>query len=261
VEAVDQLAAQWMPAFILVLARISGLFIFAPIFSSRLVPMRAKLLVALGISFAAAPIAATQALPTDLIELAALVVKELIIGSAIGLSVACVFSAVQFAGGLIDLTVGFSFANVMDPLQNTQISIVGQLYSLLASAVFLTIGGHTLLVGALVRSFDVVPVNGWPNFADLTAGVIHASAGLLAVGLALAAPIVVTLLVTDVAVGFLARIAPQMNIFGIELPAKVLATFALLIVTAPFLVEGIAGRFDTGLDFTLRLISEMGATN
>src|SRR4029453_4414562 len=70
-----------------------------------------------------------------------------------------------------------------------------------------------------------------------------------------------TLLVTDVAVGFLARIAPQMNIFRIELPAKVLATFALLIVTAPFLVEGIAGRFDTGLDFTLRLITEMGATN
>ena len=88
---------------------------------------------------------------------------------------------------------------------------------------FLTIGGHTLLVGAVVRSFDVVPINGWPNFDDLTAGVVHASGGLLAVGLALAAPIVVTLLVTDVAVGFLARIAPQMNIFGIELPAKVLA--------------------------------------
>ena len=260
-EAIDQLSAQYAPAFILVLARISGLFIFAPVFSSRAIPTRAKLLVALGISFAAMPIAAGQPVPPNFVAIAALVVKELIIGSAIGFSVAVVFAAVQFAGGLIDLTVGFSFANVVDPLQSTQISIVGQLYTLLASAVFLAIGGHTLLVGAVVRSFDVVPINGWPNFNDLTAGVVHASGGLLAVGLALSAPIVVTLLVTDVAVGFLARIAPQMNIFGIELPAKVLATFALLIVTAPFLVEGIAGRFDTGLEFTLRLITEMGATS
>ena len=259
-EVVSQLSSQGLPAFILVLARISGLFVFAPIFSAHTIPMRAKLLVALGISFAATPIAATQPVPDDAVALATLVIKEVIIGSAIGLSVAVVFSAVQFAGGLIDLTVGFAFANVVDPLQNTQISIIGQLYSLLASAVFLIIGGHTFLIAAVVRSFEVVPLNGWPNFADLTAGVVHASAGLLAVGLALAAPIVVTLLVTDVAVGFLARMAPQMNIFGIELPAKVLATFALMIVTAPFLIEGIGGRLDIGLDFTLRLISEMGAT-
>jgi flagellar biosynthetic protein FliR len=260
VEVITQLSSQGLPAFMLVLARISGLFIFAPIFSSKMIPVRAKLLVALGISFAATPIASTQPVPDDTVAIATLVVKEIIIGSAIGLSVAVVFSAVQLAGGLIDLTVGFSFANVMDPLQNTSISIVGQLYSLLASAVFLSIGGHTLVIGAVVRSFEVVPLNGWPDFGDLTAGVVHASAGMLAIALALAAPIVVTLLVTDVAVGFLARMAPQMNIFGIELPAKVLATFALMIVTAPFLIDSISGRFDTGLGFTLDLISEMGAS-
>src|SRR4051794_31544396 len=145
------------------------------------------------------PIAAGQPVPASVVEIAALVVKELIIGSAIGFSVAVVFSAVQFAGGLIDLTVGFSFANVVDPLQSTQVSIVGQLYTLLASAVFLTIGGHTLLVGALVRSFEVVPVNGWPNFNDLTAGRVPPPGALLHGGPPPRGPPVVPALVPPVA--------------------------------------------------------------
>ncbi len=252
----SQLQGATLLPFMLVFARISGLFALAPVFSSKLVPTRVKLLVALAVCMAATPVAGGAAIPADVGVLAALVVKELVIGVAMAFAVSVVFSAISFAGGLIDLTVGFSFASVLDPLNNTQVSIIGQFYSLAATAVFLAIGGHVLLLGAFVRSFEIVPLDRMPDFPDLTMSVLSAASGIFAVGLQIAAPIIVTLLVTDVAVGFLARVAPSMNIFGIELPAKVAAMFALLIVTAPFLVTAFSTRMTDALDSVLDVLAK-----
>ncbi len=254
-EVVSQFQAGGILPFVLVLARISGLFAMAPVFSSRLIPMRAKLLVALAISLAATPIAATSEVPADVGALFLLVLKEILVGLSMAFAVSVVFAAISLAGGLIDLTVGFSFASVLDPLGGAQVSIIGQFYSLAATAVFLSIGGHALLLGGLVRSFEVVPIERMPDFADLTAAVLRSTGGLFAVGLQIAAPIIVTLLVTDVAVGFLARVAPSMNIFGIELPAKVAAMFALLVVTAPFLVSTFSNRIQAGLESALSVLA------
>jgi flagellar biosynthetic protein FliR len=248
VEVVNQFTTTGVYAFMLTLARVSGLFLVAPVFSSRLIPVRAKLTIALAITLAAAPIAAAgHTMPTGVPELAVLTVKEVIVGSAIAFSVSLTFAAIAFAGGLIDLTVGFSFANVLDPLQNVSISIMGQLYSLLASAVFVVIGGPGLVIAGLVRSFSVVPVTAMPNWPSLTGAIVASMGSLFAIGLQVAAPVLVTLLVTDAAVGFLARIAPQMNIFGIELPGKIIAMFILLVVTAPFLVTHVAGQLTEGI--------------
>ncbi|CAA9521024.1 MAG: Flagellar biosynthesis protein FliR [uncultured Thermoleophilia bacterium] len=255
-EVISQLQGATLLPFMLVFARVSGLFALAPIFSSRLIPNRVKLLVALAVSMAAMPLAGGTAVPADVGVLATLVLKEIVIGVAMAFTVSIVFSAISFAGGLIDLTVGFSFANVLDPLQNTQISIIGQFYSLAATAVFLAIGGHVLLLGAFVRSFEILPLDRMPNFPDLTMSVLQAASGLFAIGLQIAAPIIVTLLVTDVAVGFLARVAPSMNIFGIELPAKVAAMFALLLVTAPFLVTAFSTRMHDALASVLDVLAK-----
>lgn len=255
-ELVEQLQSGAILPFMLVLARISGLFLMAPVFSSRVIPVRVKLLVALAVAFAATPVAAhgREIAQLEPVQLALLVLKEVVVGLAISFSVAVVFAAISLAGALIDLSVGFSFANVADPLQNTQISVIGQWYSLVASAVFLTVGGHVLLVASLVRSFDVVPIDRMPDFGDLAAGVLASATGLFAVGLQIAAPILVTLLVTDIAIGFLARTSPQMNVFGVELPVKVGAMFALMIVTAPFLATGMAGHIGLGLDRALAAV-------
>ena len=122
-DVVGQFTAGGVYAFMLTLARISGLFLMAPVFSSRLIPVRAKLTIALGVTLAAAPIAAGEGtVPADVARIAVLVVKEVIVGSAIAFAVGLVFAAVTFAGGLIDLTVGFAFANVVDPVNNAQIS-------------------------------------------------------------------------------------------------------------------------------------------
>jgi flagellar biosynthetic protein FliR len=161
---------------------------------------------------------------------------------------------VAFAGGLIDLTVGFAFANVVDPVQNAQISVMGQFYSLLASAVFVAIGGPDMVIAGLVKSFEVVPVTEMPSWPSLSGAIVNSIGGLFAVGLQVAAPVLVALLVTDAAVGFLARIAPQMNIFGIELPGKIAAMFLLLVLTAPILVSSIGHELQNGIAQMFRMI-------
>jgi flagellar biosynthetic protein FliR len=247
-EVVNQFTATGAAVLMLSMARVAGLFMVAPVFSSKLIPSRAKVLIALAISLGVAPAAGKNGAPTALVELAVLAVKEVLVGAAIAFSVALVFAAVAFAGSLIDLTVGFAFANVVDPLQGTQISVMGQLYSLLASAVFVAIAGPELVIAGLVRSFDVVPVTQMPAWSSLTGEIVQSMSGLFAVGLEVAAPVLITLLVTDTAVGFLARVAPQMNIFGIELPGKIMAMFVLLAVTAPFLVTSISSQLGDGFD-------------
>ena len=254
-EVVNQFTSTGIYAFMLTLARVSGLFLMAPVFSSKLIPVRAKLLIALAVSLAAAPVAADgHAVPSDVASIAVLVVKEVIVGTAIAFSVALVFAAIAFAGGLIDLTVGFSFATVVDPVQNVQISVMGQAYSLLASAVFVVIGGPDLVIAGLVRSFSVVPVTGMPNWASMTGAIVSSIGSLFAIGIEVAAPILVTLVVTDAAIGFLARMAPQMNIFGIELPGKIAAMFILLVITAPFLVSHVAGQLTNGVDQMFQML-------
>ncbi len=255
--ALDLLGQQWLPAFVLVLARVSGLFMFAPIFSSRLIPGRVRILLALGLTLAALPAQTAQQLPLDLAEIAVLVVKELIIGSAMGFAIAAVIAAVQMAGAFIDMQGGFAFANVVDPMQGTQISILGQAYSLLGSGVFLISGGHLVVVAGLTQSFDVVPVSQMPAFQRLLPNAFESAGGLIAASLVIAAPVVVTLILTDVAVGFLARLAPAMNIFGIEMPAKIVAMLALLAATAPFIVGSVHEHVVGGLDPFLDLIREM----
>ena len=255
-EILTSFAAVGAPAFALTLARVSGVFLMSPVFSSRLIPVRAKLLLALGVTIAAtaARHAAADRFPTTSPRSPSLAVKEVLVGAALAFSVSLVFAAVAFAGGLIDLTVGFAFANVVDPVQNAQISVMGQFYSLLASAVFVAIGGPDMVVAGLIKSFEVVPVTEMPSWPSLSGAIVNSIGGLFAVGLQVAAPVLVALLVTDAAVGFLARIAPQMNIFGIELPGKVAAMFLLLLVTAPMLVSSIGQQLQGGIAQMFRMI-------
>ena len=254
-EILTSFAAFGAPAFALTLARVSGVFLMSPVFSSRLIPVRAKLLIALGVTFAALPLATGgKPIPDNIAEVAVLAVKEVLVGAALAFSVSLVFAAVAFAGGLIDLTVGFAFANVVDPVQNAQISVMGQFYSLLASAVFVAIGGPDMVIAGLVRSFEVVPVTEMPSWPSLSGAIVNSIGGLFAVGLQVAAPVLVALLVTDAAVGFLARIAPQMNIFGIELPGKIAAMFLLLVLTAPILVSSIGRELQGGIAQMFRMI-------
>jgi flagellar biosynthetic protein FliR len=230
-------------AFVLVLSRVGGLFLFAPVFSSRMIPSQVKLLAAGAIAFALTPIAVHgQTVPTDPLVFVSLLVKEVLVGLAFAVSIGVISAALQAAGSLLDTLVGFSFAALVDPIDNAQAAVFGQLYALFATMVFLLTGGDQMMIFGLGRSYDLLPLGVLPHSGSL---VLLATSGLtqvFTIGLEVAAPVVIALVLTDVAFALVSRAVPQMNVFQVGLPAKVLVGFATFAAALPFVATNLSDR-------------------
>jgi flagellar biosynthetic protein FliR len=160
-------------------------------------------------------------------------VRELLIGLGIGLCVSFAFRAAEAAGRLVDVLRGAAIAEVLAPTSDERSSPVGALYLLLATLIFLELGGVPRLLEALLRSYDAVPIaRGLTahNLREAAGVVIVASAKLLEVALALAAPVVVALWLTDLALGMVARVAPQVPVYFVGLPAKGLLAVGVVLL-------------------------------
>jgi len=232
--SLPSLAATHLVAYVLVLCRVGGLFVLAPIFSGRLIPTHAKLIVAGAISFAITPLVSHAAsVPLDA-QLVPLVLKEMLVGLAIALSLGAVGAGIQAAASLLDTTIGFSFAVLVDPLTQNQSAIVGQLYSLFSVLVFLMIGGDHLMIQGIAASYRLVPLGHVPSFAQLGVLAQHDTAQIFLIGLEVAAPVLVALALVDIGLALVARAVPQMNVFVVGLPAKILVGLGAISASLPF---------------------------
>jgi flagellar biosynthesis protein FliR len=244
---VDALLADLAPQaliFILIATRLSAMMAVAPVFSSKSFPIRAKAAIVVILSYVALPvIGGSVEVPANLgaVSFALLMGKELLIGVAFGLIAQMLFAAVQVAGSLIDINAGFAIASVIDPSSNMNITVLGRYYNLVATSAFLAIGGHQWLVTGIVESFSLAPVLEMPNIDALTSGVLSRADDIFLVALMIGAPILVTLFVSDIALGILSRAVPQMNIFIVGLPLKIViglaGTAILLPTTMGFFAE------------------------
>ena len=159
--------------------------------------------------------------------------REILVGFGVGLVVSFAFRAAEAAGRLVDTLRGASMAEVLVPTSDERASPMGALYVLLATLVFFELGGVPRLLEALLASYDAVPLAGAVTPATLRAAasvVIVASARLIEVALALAAPVVVALWLTDVALGMIARVAPQVPVYFVGLPAKGLLAVGVVLL-------------------------------
>lgn len=148
--------------FLLLLARLSGLFLSAPIFSSRQMPVRIKVFVLVLLSVTLSyviPVGNAVSIDNAGMFLAAMVM-EIVVGFTIGFVAYVVFAAIQLAGQLMDMQMGFGIVNVVDPLSGTQIPLMGNLTQTLALLMYLVIDGHHYLLQALIQSYQIVPVMG-----------------------------------------------------------------------------------------------------
>jgi len=225
-------------AFVLVLCRIGALMMIAPMLSSRSVPMRVKAIFAIVVSLIVMPMIDQ---PDNLasMEVGAIVVamvKEILIGFAIGFAAAVVVFAWQIGGAILDLMTGFSFGGVVDPIYGNQSSLLQQLYAMLAGMIFVSVGGEQWLLAAIARSFEKFPIGNsvpYEDFAQLALTVVTTS---FVVGLGVIAPIFIALLLTDIAFGLVARAAPQTQILQVEFPIKIVVGVSMLIVSLPLMV-------------------------
>ena len=240
-----QFSEAQVAGFVLVLGRISPLFLLAPLFSSRLLPARARVVCAVALTVGLAPIAVRgQRVPIDGVRLAELLVKEILIGLAFAFAVGAVLAAVAAAGSLLDTLVGYSFGALVDPITGNQSAVLSQVYALVGVMIFIAIGGDALVIQGLARTYEFVPLMGFPAIGSLTEGVQVAFVSIFTAALELAAPVMLALLITDAAFGLMARVVPQMNVFAVAFPAKMLVGLVMVIASMPFAAGWIADELD-----------------
>lgn len=233
-----------LPTFLLVLARIGGLVVAAPVFGHLLVPVRVRAGIALVLAAALVPaVTPVPEAPATLWALAGWVVVESAIGMVLGLVAQFVFAGVQLGGQIAGIQMGFGIANLIDPQTHAQVTIVAEWQQLLALLLFLVFDIHHVLLRALLGSFQAAP----PGTAVLTAasvrGVVTLSADLFSVGVRIAAPVLIALLLSNGALGVLARTVPQLNVFVVGFPLNVGVGLVMLGASLPFTFRLLENRF------------------
>lgn len=232
-------------AFLLVLARIGGLLFGAPVLGHLLVPVRVRAGLALVLAVALAPVVpALTAPPTTLWTLAGALAVETVIGVVIGLAAQFIFAGVQLGGQVAGMQMGFGLDNLIDPQSNAEITVVAQWQQLLALLVFLALDIHHLLVGALVESLQRTPPGTLVVGGLGLRRVVALSGDLFAIGVRVAAPVMIALLLTNAALGILARTIPQLNVFVVGFPVTVGVGLVVLGGSLPFTFRFLAARFE-----------------
>ena len=182
-------------------------------------------------------------------------VTEVVIGAGLGFVVQLLFTAVQMAGDLIDVTGGFSLQPAYDPLAMTQNSSVGRLHYLLATTLLFTSGGHLMIVKGFATSYVGMPVGGDVPTDQIAAVMLTAFSMMFLAALQIAGPMVAVLLLADVALALLSRAAPALNIFAIGFPVKIMLTLAMLGLTFPLLPPALDTLLEHGARAMLSLKS------
>jgi len=247
--------------FLLVFVRMTGLFVVAPIFGRRNIPTYFKV----GFSFFIAlilvntiPLQQVQ-YDENILSYALLVIKEFVLGLSIGFVAYLVFTAIYIAGEVIDMQIGFGIVNVMDPVNNIQVPVTSNVYFIISMLLFLAIDGHHMLIRTLYYSFDSLPVGGAMFDKDLVNGLMDLFGTVFATGIKIAGPILASILIADIALGAISKTVPQINIFVIGMPLKIIVGLIVLLATIPMFItvmESIFKLMETGM---LDYLKELGA--
>lgn len=245
--------------FLFIFLRVMGILTLAPIFGHRSVLSQVKVGLALMLAVALFPVVpVTLKTHPHLFLLVLALVKELLMGLLIGFVALLVFLGVRFAGELVGLDIGFGVANLIDPLSAEQVSIVGEFQSLLAMVIFLVVNGHHLLLRGVAASFDLVPLGGVQMNGLLGQNLIAMTGRVFVIAVQLAAPVLAALFLTTLALGIVARTVPQMNVFVVGFPLKIVVGVAALMLTLPLFLSALTrmfGGLERDLSTVLRLMS------
>lgn len=224
--------------FLLMVTRVGGLFMLSPFFGSMNVPVQMRVTTALAVSIAILPAveATTPAfqVPPTLLGYAGVLLKELFVGWLIGFVAYIAFSAINMAGKVMDMQVGFAMVNVMDPTSGQQIPLIGSFLYNLSLIVFLTTNGHHVLLSALVGSFSSVPISMVNISPSLAVIITQFTTGIFTTGVQVALPVTFTILMVNVGLGILARTMPAINIFVVGVPMQLMLGTFMLSVMLPF---------------------------
>ncbi|WP_298036603.1 flagellar biosynthetic protein FliR [uncultured Desulfuromonas sp.] len=245
--------------FLVCAARVGALMATLPVFGSGTAPVRVRIGLAVFMALLVFPVVEGYLPPPDFGPgtLAVLVVSETLLGVMVGFTARLVFTAVELGGTIIGYQMGFAAANVYDPQNQRQVSLVSQFQNILAILIFLALDVHHLFLRAIVRSYDFLS----PGQLDLGGGAVPFLMGLagqmFSLGVQFSAPILAVLLLSGLVLGILARVFPQLNVFLLSFPLNIGISLLVIGLTLPLVVSLLGREFAALQDRVLFLFQAL----
>jgi len=249
--------ADWpgfLTAGVLVMVRMSGLMVFAPLFSSAAIAPRIKAGFVIALTLLLAPVVGTLPRARVQLDMAGLL-GELAVGLVFGFALSLMNEALTFAGQLLGMQFSFSLVNLMDPNSNIETPVLGQLLGWVGILVLLGAGLDRTLLAAVMRSFAVVPVGHAAMQAGTGLALAEMTGGIFLAGLQLAAPVMAAALTVEIVVSLVGRMSPQLPVMVISIPVKTLMSYAVLIGALAVWPEWIEGHFTALLNAAAKLVA------
>ena len=245
-------------SFLVLVSRIGGIVAAFPMLGGRTVPHQIKIALVVMLGIALSPLIRLPQLSQDVFEMTAGLASELLIGLVIGLAVRLVFGALEIAGELLGVQMGFGAVQLLDPMTAQHSSVMSEYFRIVAMLVFLSLNAHMVVVAAIVSSYETIPPFGARISSALGEEVLQLSQHMFVVALQLSAPVLVVMILINILLAMLGRAVVQINVFVLSFPITILGGLLVLGLALPYTVSLFEREF-IGLHDTIeRLMRILG---
>jgi flagellar biosynthetic protein FliR len=241
-------------AFLAIGVRLSGVMLFAPFLGSMVIPARVKAILVIALTILLYPMVKQNIPQLPIVEWPLLVFKELVIGVGVGIVTSLVFDAVQMAGQILSIQMGYSLVNILDPTTQVESTVMALFHQSLAMLIFLRLDVHLWLLRALGNSFSYLPPGSGHLSGAFTLALLQSGSEVIAVGLQIAAPVLSATLLADIVFGLLGKSSPQLPLMQLGPAVKSLMGIAILIASLKYWPDLFRKLFLDSIDLSDRLM-------
>jgi flagellar biosynthetic protein FliR len=256
---ISDIAPAQLQLFFLVFLRLGAIVVFLPVFSSKTLPLLFKVGLTFAASFLIFPILALPVVGSEInpVAFGISIAAEILLGLMIGFIFKIILGGFQMAGQLAGYQMGMALANVMDPSTSEQVPLLAQFNNLLALMILLILNAHHFFIQAVIESFRLLPPLGMNLNHAVFRDMIYLAGDLFVIAIKVGAPVVVALLLVSVAFGLVARTVPQMNVFIVAMPLKIMIGLIFVGLSLPFIVEYMGHLYKEGVSQILLLVKSL----
>lgn len=249
----EQLMGQ-INVLVLPFIRLSAFFMAVPFFGSTTIPVRIRILLGCAATFVLSPtLTASGAIDPFSAQGLMSILQQALIGVALGSIFHFVMTAVAMAGHNIATTMGLAFASSADPQNGAEVTVVGQIYTVIATLYLLNVDAHLLLLQIVATSFQTMPLQQFTLNAEFFQSIVLYSSQIFVLGTLLVLPIIVGLLLVNLGFAVMTRAAPQLNVFTLGMPLAMISGFLLMLLSLPI----VAPLLDDALDAVTMFMREL----
>ncbi len=231
--------------FLMLFVRVLSVFSVAPVIGSRSVPLPVRFMLSMGLA-----LILTVGMPhmavhyTTGLGLLWGALQEALLGVSIGFVALLLFEALQIAGEVMGIQIGFALADIIDPITSENVSLLGQVYYLLATLVFVIIDGPMMILRSLYGSFAHVPPGAALASAESGRAVVEIFSSVLLAAVQFSGPIIISMLLVSIAMGVIGRTVPQFNILFVGIPVRTLLGLGVMILALEYTVYRLVGMME-----------------